>query len=69
MEDIEEENLRALISKMRQIAGRVGPLHAWWDIIFDVEAFLASDPTRLNKSAKEWVEMCADELEKHGQRK
>jgi len=60
-----EQDLRELADKMRQIAAPVGSLHAWWDIIFDVEAFIAGQPTRLKKSGAEYAEMCIAELEKH----
>jgi hypothetical protein len=61
---ITEEELPNLIAKMREIAASVGPLHAWWDIIFDVEAFLAGRPTILKKSGAEYAEMCVAEIEK-----
>ena len=32
---------------MRGLAARVGPQHAWWDLIFDAEAMLEGRPTTL----------------------
>jgi hypothetical protein len=48
--------LRRLVNELRQRAQAVGPLHAYWDIIFDIEAFLDGRPTIISKSAEEWVE-------------
>jgi hypothetical protein len=59
-----QEDLRELVGKMRDIAAQIGPLHAWWEIIFDVEAFIAGKPTLLKKTGPEYADLCIAELEK-----
>ena len=64
-ENIEQE-LRELVGKMREIATVVGPLHTWWDLIFDVEDFLEGKPTMLENSGPEWLEVCRSLLKQEG---
>lgn len=55
-----EDGLRFFVRRMRERASKAGPMHSWWDVIFDIEAFLAGKPTLLQKSAREWVEYAAE---------
>ena len=44
-----------LIDRLRDRAEPIGPLHSFWDLIFDMEAFLRGDKTFLNESADEYI--------------
>ncbi len=46
MTDAELKDAAAI---MRQRAARVGPQHAFWEIIMDVEALLAGLPTEMSR--------------------
>jgi len=50
-----DENLRSIVGQMKEVALQVGPMHSWWDIIFDMECFLNDKPTILNKTQDEWI--------------
>lgn len=49
------ERIRDLVSQMRRIAAKVGPMHAFWDPIFDMEQFLKGMPTTLGYSGSVWI--------------
>lgn len=58
MSDITEhqnEILTRLVRRMRDVAIPVGPQHAWWDLIFDIEAFLSGQETVLKMTADEFI--------------
>lgn len=44
-----------LVHQMRR--GNLGTLDGWWDIISDVEEFLAGRPARIAYSAEKWIEV------------
>ena len=54
---------------MRKVAAPVGPMHGWWDVIFDVEAFLQGKPVILEKTTEEWIKFCDDILKEYEHRK
>ena len=51
----EESVLREIIRKLRKRAAPVGPLHTFWDAIFDMEACLTGERAIVNKSISEWI--------------
>ena len=55
--------LKHLIAEMRKRAAPIGPLHSFWDIIFDAEAFLDGKKTIIEKTVGEWCEYCREMLE------
>jgi hypothetical protein len=55
IQDTKRETLRELKNKMRESASIAGSLHAWWDLIFDIEAFLEGRPTLLIHTVDEWL--------------
>jgi hypothetical protein len=44
-----DEELRDASIIMRQRAQRVGPMHAFWDTILDIEMMLAGMPTQVSR--------------------
>lgn len=52
----QKERMRELITQLRQVASQVGPLHAYWDGISDMESFLSGARPMLHMSAGEWIE-------------
>lgn len=46
--------LLELAAVMRHRAAKVGPMHSWWDDIFDMEALATDRPTHPNWSAEMW---------------
>ena len=42
-----DAEIRAAVAKLRAVAETVGPLHGYWDIIFDAEELLAGRATML----------------------
>lgn len=52
----QELKLEGLVRDLRKVALSVGPLHAWWDVIFDIQAFLICQPTVVTKTTSEWVD-------------
>lgn len=43
-------HIQSLISSLRSVAHKAGPLHSYWDIIFEAEAFVEGRPT-----LREWT--------------
>lgn len=56
--DEDRAKLMMLRDRLRDQARRAGPGHAWWDIIFDVEAFLDGREPILKFDMKGWIEHC-----------
>lgn len=59
----EKQGLRLfrLALDLKEIAGQIGPLHAYWDVILDIDAFIKGKPTLMQHTAEEWIE-CAEKL-------
>jgi hypothetical protein len=38
-----DDELRKAAIAMRKIAAPIGPMHAYWDVIFDIEAILKGE--------------------------
>lgn len=55
MTEDQRERLLFLARELRKIAAPVGPMHSFWDIIFDIEAFIQGQETILIKTAEEWI--------------
>lgn len=36
----DKEKLRILVDRMKGVAVKTGPLHGWWELIFDMEVCL-----------------------------
>jgi hypothetical protein len=54
--DQQRKHLEFLAKEMRKVAGPVGPMHSWWDIILDIEAALKGFYAFLNyDSAEEMI--------------
>jgi hypothetical protein len=45
-----DEEIQESINTMRTRAARVGPQHAFWEIIFEAEAMLKGEQTLLDRS-------------------
>jgi hypothetical protein len=45
-------------NKLMEAASKKGPMHANWDIIFDLESLLKGEPTVLKMSTDEWIDYC-----------
>lgn len=50
-----QNEIDELIAKLRARAAPVGPMHGFWDVIFDLECFRDGKPTILKKSHDEWM--------------
>lgn len=57
-------HLSLLVFRLRQIAAPVGPMHSFWDVILDIEAFMKGRPTIVQKTAEEWIVYAGSLLEK-----
>lgn len=55
-----------LINKMRKIACETGPLHCYWDIIFDMECLLKGRATILRYNLEQYVDYAKKTLAKDG---
>ena len=53
----EQQGLRmlALIYELWEIAKPIGSLHAYWDVIIDMQNFVGGKPTIISKTADEWI--------------
>jgi len=60
----QREEITDLINCMRKVAAKVGSMHSWWDIIFDMEAFLEGRRTVLSFTAKGWIEYAQRVIDK-----
>jgi hypothetical protein len=54
--------LKELEYKLWLVAWNTGSLHAWWDIIFDIDCFVKGKPTIVQHTADEWVELATNLL-------
>jgi hypothetical protein len=53
---------------MEERAAPVGPMHAWWDDIFDIRLLLAGQPEKMwfKWSAEQWIEESEKNLRSAG---
>lgn len=51
---------------MTTIALPVGPMHAWWDPIFDIGELLAGRKTMVTMTSEGWIEYAESTLTKWG---
>ena len=58
----QQAKLRKLIQELRVIAGPVGPLHGFWETIFDLEALLQGQPTFLPMTVDEHIAAAEEQL-------
>lgn len=63
---LQRAQLVHLATAWRRIAQPVGPLHAWWDYIFDVEAILNGGWPMLKETADEFIKDGRDGLVRWG---
>lgn len=54
--------IRGLTALMRQSAALVGPQHAWWDVIHDMDQFLVGHKTVMKMTASERIDYLKKEL-------
>lgn len=61
----QEKKLRALCAAMRKVAEAKGPLHPFWDAIFDIESYVAGRhfEVSVKRSADEWIALAEDYLQ------
>lgn len=58
MTNITEEDRAFILSACingRKVAFAYGTLHPWWDVIFDLEAYLKGEPTWIQQTHEEWM--------------
>lgn len=60
--DAQRQQLQVLVREMRAVAEPVGSMHAWWDPISDIEAFIEGKPTIVHMSADEWIHYATERL-------
>lgn len=48
-----DAELKRCADNARVVASPVGPMHAWWDAIFDAEAILAGKPSIVSRAELE----------------
>lgn len=51
--------LTAQVQRLRAIAEKHGPLHGWWDAIFDIEAVLSGGMAIIDKPPEDWINYAA----------
>jgi hypothetical protein len=49
------DELDTLVRHMRNRAAAFGSQHSWWDVIGDIEAFMAGDQTIVQHTRVEWI--------------
>ena len=54
--------LTELNAGLRAIAVPAGNLHPYWDLIYDIEAFLRNDPTMLGGTTEMYTKMATRRL-------
>jgi len=59
------EELKELVIRLRIVAEPIGPLHSWWDVIFDIEEFMKNGNPILDLTETEWIEYANKLLKKH----
>jgi hypothetical protein len=59
----QKKELEFIASELRIRARRMGTLSALWDEIFDIEAFIAGQPTVLTYTAEQWIDLGRKSLE------
>jgi hypothetical protein len=52
----QKAKIEELTKRMRAVAAPVGPMHSWWDVIFDMEAFVKGEKTIVIMTADKWIE-------------
>lgn len=57
--------LQVLREKMAARASPVGPMHSWWDVIFDIDSVISDQPTASGKTAAELLEYCENLVSDH----
>lgn len=57
--------LTQLVAAMRAVAAPVGPLHAWWDEIIDIECVLTGRKPQLTMTPDEWIAEAERNLARH----
>jgi hypothetical protein len=62
---LEAVQILEITRKMRAIAAPYGSMHAWWDVITDMEEFVRGRPTIVTMTAAEWIEYGEDLLKKY----
>ena len=66
MNEQQKKRLIELSGQMRKIAHKVGSLHAYWDIIFDIDAFVDGRPAILKYDAAGWIKYAEKTLKEDG---
>jgi hypothetical protein len=56
----ERQKMQELISRMRRVAAKVGPMHSFWDVICDMEFVLEGKEDRLQMTPAEWISYAED---------
>ena len=51
----QKRRLETLVTEMRKVAAPIGPLHSWWDLIFDIEASLSDNRMLIAMEADELI--------------
>lgn len=52
----QRQRLEFLKEEMRKVAEPIGPLHSWWEVIFDIEDILNNkEPFVTGKDAEWWI--------------
>jgi len=64
--DLERSQLTKLAAAWRRVAAPVGPLHAWWDFIFDAECLLKGRKPMLDETVQWYIQEGRDGLVKWG---
>lgn len=60
--DEQQVILTSLVKQMREIAVPAGKNHCFWDVIYDMEAFLAGRPTILEVDMETYIFMAKRRL-------
>jgi len=58
MTEEQRAELTRLVAELRKVAQPVGPIHSWWDLIFDVEAVLKGRRSILTQTPEKWIADC-----------
>jgi hypothetical protein len=66
----QREELTRLVKELANIASNSGQgrMHGFWDVVYDIDAFLNGKATILKHSADEWISYAEGLLKKHGRK-
>lgn len=64
-DDQKKLRMLALAHELKRIAAPIGAMHAYWDVLIDMDAFVKGKPTIIQRTADEWISEAEALLQNH----